>query len=73
METSDIREILSGREFQVMVLVANGLQNKEVANELKCGSKTIKKHLQNIFPKLKVHNRTEATLKFLRITGMIIE
>ena len=73
METSDIREILSEREFEVMVLVSGGLYNKEVASELNCEETTVKKHLQHIFPKLEVHNRTEATLKFLRLTGMIMK
>jgi DNA-binding NarL/FixJ family response regulator len=71
MESPDIRSILSEREFEVMVLVSSGLYNKEVATELNCEETTIKKHLQHIFPKLNVQNRTEATLKFLRLTGML--
>jgi DNA-binding CsgD family transcriptional regulator len=62
------RNALSGREYEVMVLVSSGKYNKEIAEELKCDVTTIKKHLQNIFPKLEVQNRTEATLKFLKIS-----
>ena len=70
MESLNIREILSEREFEVMALVSNGLYNKEIAEELNCKICTIKKHLQNIFPKLEVQNRTEATLKFLKLGGL---
>ena len=72
MESMNIRDILSDREFEVMVLVSNGLYNKEVADKLKCEECTIKKHLQHIFPKLKVNNRTEATVKFFKLGGMLI-
>jgi DNA-binding NarL/FixJ family response regulator len=65
------RNALSGREFEVMVLVSSGKYNKEIADELECGITTIKKHLQHIFPKLEVQNRTEATLKFLKISNML--
>jgi DNA-binding NarL/FixJ family response regulator len=70
MESINIREILSEREFEVMALVSIGLYNKEIAFELNCKLCTIKKHLQHIFPKLKVHNRTEATVKFLKLVDL---
>ncbi len=70
MESLNIKDILSEREFEVMALVSIGLYNKEVAVKLNCEICTIKKHLQHIFPKLEVQNRTEATIKFLRLSGM---
>jgi DNA-binding NarL/FixJ family response regulator len=68
METFNIRSILSPREYEVMLLVASGLYNKEIAVKLECEETTIKKHLQHIFSKLKVNNRTEATLKLLKLS-----
>jgi DNA-binding NarL/FixJ family response regulator len=72
MEAVNIRSILSEREFEVMEMVSLGLLNKEIADKLECEETTIKKHLQHIYPKLEVQNRTEATIKFLRLSGMFI-
>jgi DNA-binding NarL/FixJ family response regulator len=63
---------LSEREFQIMELVAIGKLNKEIAGELNIKPDTIAKHLHHIFQKLGVQNRTEATLKFLEMTGKLI-
>lgn len=71
METVNIRSILSGREYEVMEMVSCGKLNKEIADKLKCEETTIKKHLQNIFPKLKVQNRTEASIRFMVFTGKL--
>jgi DNA-binding NarL/FixJ family response regulator len=72
MEAVNIRSILSEREFEVMEMVSLGLLNKEIADKLECEEATIKKHLQHIYPKLEVQNRTEATLKFLKLSGMLM-
>jgi DNA-binding NarL/FixJ family response regulator len=69
----NIRNILSEREYEIMELVSTGLYNKEIAVKLNCEETTIKKHLQNIFRKLRVNNRTEASMKFLKLNGMFIE
>ena len=69
METMNIKDILSIREYEVMEKVAIGKYNKEIADELECGEATVKKHLQHIFPKLDVQNRTEATIKFLKLSA----
>ena len=63
---------LSEREFQIMELVSIGKFNKEIADELNIQSATITKHIQHIFQKMGVQNRTEATLKFLEMTGRLI-
>ncbi len=53
-------EVLSAREFEVLQLVATGASNQEIAERLIVAESTIKKHLQNIFGKLGVSNRTQA-------------
>ena len=63
---------LSEREFQIMELVSIGKFNKEIADKLKIQPATITKHIQHIFQKMGVQNRTEATLKFLEMTGKLI-
>jgi predicted ATPase/DNA-binding CsgD family transcriptional regulator len=54
---------LSGRELEVLQLVAEGLSNREIAQELVVTVGTVKKHLNNIFSKLHVSNRTEASAR----------
>ncbi len=72
MESLNIRNILSEREYEIMILVSAGKLNKEIAEELNCEETTIKKHLQHIFPKLGVQNRTEASIKFMELTGKLM-
>lgn len=71
MESMNIKDILSNREYEIMVMVSSGKYNKEIADYFKCELCTIKKHLQHIFPKLGVQNRTEASIKFMMMTGKI--
>lgn len=63
---------LSEREFQIMELVSIGKFNKEIADKLNIQPATITKHIQHIFQKMGVQNRTEATLKFLEMTGKLV-
>lgn len=51
---------LSPREWEVLIRVARGLTNPEIANELNVTDNTIRFHLKNIYEKLHVTNRTEA-------------
>ena len=53
---------LSDREIEILKLVAQAKSNKEIANELFISVNTVKVHLANIFQKLNVTSRTEATL-----------
>jgi DNA-binding NarL/FixJ family response regulator len=56
---------LSDREFEVLLLVSQGLTNKQIADELVLSVNTIKKHTQNIFTKLNVDSRTAAVTRLL--------
>ncbi len=53
---------LTEREKEVLKLVAKGAKNDTIAKELVVKEYTVKAHLNNIFKKLKVKNRTQATL-----------
>jgi DNA-binding NarL/FixJ family response regulator len=55
-------ERLSGREREVLVLVAEGSANKQIARRLGISEKTVKGHLTNIFQALGVGDRTQAAL-----------
>ena len=59
-------EGLTQRELQVVQLAADGLSNKEVATKLVISEKTVKNHINNIFSKLQVNDRTQAVLYALR-------
>ena len=57
---------LSEREQEVLQLVARGCTNTQIARKLIITENTVKVHLQNIFAKLNVRNRTEAALCAIR-------
>ncbi|HVN55956.1 MAG TPA: LuxR C-terminal-related transcriptional regulator [Anaerolineaceae bacterium] len=56
-------ETLTGRELEVLALIARGDSNQEIANRLVVSIHTVKKHAANIFLKLGVENRTEAVAR----------
>jgi NarL family two-component system response regulator LiaR len=58
--------LLSERESEVLRLVALGMSNKEVAEELFLSQRTVKAHLTNVFNKLNVASRSEAIVKGLQ-------
>jgi two-component system nitrate/nitrite response regulator NarL len=49
---------LTDRERQIILLVSQGLSNKEIARRLKITDGTVKVHLHTLFEKLEVSNRT---------------
>ncbi len=54
---------LSEREIDVLTLVATGYSNQEIAARLVVTTGTVKKHLEHIYTRLDVHNRTSALVK----------
>ncbi|MDJ0824174.1 MAG: response regulator transcription factor [Rhodobacter sp.] len=60
---------LTRRETDVVELLSNGLQNKQIAAELGVSEHTIKLHIHHIITKMGVHNRTEAAMKFMQMKG----
>ena len=58
---------LTGREREVWALIAGGLSNGAIAKRLSLSANTVKFHVQHLFAKLGVKNRTEAALRFAHI------
>ncbi len=57
---------LTRREREVLELLARGLRYREIEEQLHMSHATLRTHLSHIYEKLHAHNRTEATVKFLR-------
>ena len=55
------RHQLTSREAQVLLWISRGKQNREVSDILKISPRTVNKHLEQIFEKMGVENRTSAT------------
>jgi LuxR family maltose regulon positive regulatory protein len=56
-------EPLSERELEVLRLIAAGLANREIAEELVIAVGTVKRHINHIYGKLNVGSRTQALAK----------
>ena len=67
IKAPDSPEKLTERETDVLRLLALGRSNKEIANELVIGEKTVKTHVSNILMKLGLSSRTQAALHAVRI------
>jgi DNA-binding NarL/FixJ family response regulator len=70
VKAPDNPETLTDREAEVLRLLAKGRSNKEIAQALIIGEKTVKTHVSNILAKLNVPSRTQAALFAVRI-GMV--
>jgi DNA-binding NarL/FixJ family response regulator len=56
----------TARELEILAQVAQGLTNAQIARRLRVSDNTVKFHLQNLYLRLGVRNRTEATAWYLR-------
>ena len=65
-------EPLTARETEVLELVASGLSNKQIAEELKISAHTVKFHVNAILAKLDVHSRTEAVVKAMQLGVVLV-
>jgi two-component system NarL family response regulator len=52
--------VLTGREVEILRLVARGLSNRYIASEMSISENTVKNHVRNILEKLHLHDRMEA-------------
>ena len=57
---------LTDREMEVLKLVAQGLNNRDIAKELFISENTVKNHVRNILEKLQIHSRMEAVMIAVR-------
>jgi DNA-binding NarL/FixJ family response regulator len=57
--------VLSAREMEILLLVARGLSNCQIASSLMLSEGTVKRHLANLYPKMGVSSRGEAVRQAL--------
>lgn len=57
-----LHEALTEREWEILLLVAQGKTNQEIADQLFISLKTVKVHVSNILSKLEVQDRTQAVI-----------
>lgn len=55
-------DLLTSREMEVLIQIANGLLNKEIAIALNISERTVKNHISSIFKKIDVADRTQAAV-----------
>lgn len=63
---------LTLREWEILKEMLKGITSKEIATDLKVSERTIKAHLTNIYRKLEVNSRTEATALVLKNSNGIV-
>lgn len=61
-KTPILHEDLTNREREILLLIAQGKSNQEIADELFITLKTVKTHVSNILSKLEVEDRTQAAI-----------
>ena len=58
----DKLKLLTVREMEVLIQIASGMINKEIADFLNISERTVKNHISNIFKKIDVSDRTQAAV-----------
>lgn len=64
---ADKHEPLTGRQLEVLKLMAQGYSNEEIAGEFGITTGTVKSHVNQIFEKLSVNSRSKAVVKAARL------
>ena len=67
VRTPESPDALTGREMEVLKLLARGKADKQIARELSIGKSTVKSHVHSILAKLNVRSRTQAALYAVRV------
>lgn len=64
LDSTDVGKIesLSTREYEILILIASGYNNKAIGKELFISEKTVKNHITSIFKKLEVEDRVQAVI-----------
>jgi DNA-binding NarL/FixJ family response regulator len=57
---------LTGREIEILKLLAGGMANKQIAYKLKISEKTVRNHVSNMYEKLNIYDRSQAVLYAVR-------
>jgi len=68
-----VDSVLSARELEILLLAARGLSNHQIASSLTLSEATVKRHLANIYPKMGVGSRGEASREALLREWITIE
>ena len=71
--TDGAEEVLSARELEILLLAARGLSNEHIASSLYLSEGTVKRHLANVYEKMGVHSRGEASREALTRDWITIE
>jgi two-component system, NarL family, response regulator DegU len=70
MQMNQTPQLLSPRQHEILLLLAEGKDNKTIARQLGISDKTVKNHLTDVFRKINVESRTQAALWVVRTSGI---
>jgi DNA-binding NarL/FixJ family response regulator len=62
----DFYDGLTGREVEILKLLAGGMANKQIAYRLRISEKTVRNHISHIYDKLSIYDRSQAVLYAVR-------
>jgi DNA-binding NarL/FixJ family response regulator len=68
-----VESVLSARELEILLLTARGLSNHQIASSLHLAEGTVKRHLANVFQKMGVGSRAQASREALMREWITIE
>lgn len=66
VDSCALKELLTVKEYDVLILLLEGLSNKQIAERLSISERTIKNHVSKIIEKMEVKDRINAILKVLK-------